>query len=107
MAMKPICERVHKIVSRRRKNEVEPTDESEIVIALRFLHKFVDRKDVYRRWIKCTKNEGTCLCQRESGFEIILLIFKRKKNVRIIKKESASTLRLTLFYIVISLKLSL
>ena len=39
MAMRPICERVNKIVARRRKNEVEPTDESEIIIALRFLRE--------------------------------------------------------------------
>jgi len=39
MAMRAICERVNKIVARRRKNEVEPTDESEIIIALRFLRE--------------------------------------------------------------------
>ena len=39
IAMRPICERVNKIVARRRKNEVEPTDESEIIIALRFLRE--------------------------------------------------------------------
>ena len=52
MAIKPICERVNKIVSRRRKNEVEPTDESEIVIALRFLHKFADQEEVLKTFDK-------------------------------------------------------
>lgn len=46
MAMRAICERVNKIVARRRKNEVEPTDEAEIIIALRFLHKFANHEEV-------------------------------------------------------------
>ncbi|EPY7704655.1 MULTISPECIES: HEAT repeat domain-containing protein [Bacillus cereus group] len=58
MAMRPICERVNKIVARRRKNEVEPTDESEIIIALRFLHKFVDQEEVLKTFDKVYKKRG-------------------------------------------------
>ncbi|MDM5192219.1 HEAT repeat domain-containing protein [Bacillus hominis] len=58
MAIKSICERVNKIVSRRRKNEVEPIDESEVIIALRFLHKFVDHEDVLQAFDKVYKKRG-------------------------------------------------
>ncbi|MGG0457305.1 HEAT repeat domain-containing protein [Bacillus mycoides] len=57
-AIKPICERVNKIVSRRRKHEVEPSDESEIVIALRFLHKFADQEEVLKTFDKVYKKRG-------------------------------------------------
>ena len=87
MAMRPICERVNKIVARRRKNEAEPTDEAEIIIALRFLHKFANHEEVLKIFDKVYKNVETCLCRRGSGFETILLTFKRK-NVRIIKRAS-------------------
>ncbi len=55
IAMRSICERVNKIVARRRKNEVEPTDEPEIIIALRFLHKFVDQEEVLKTFDKVYK----------------------------------------------------
>lgn len=87
MAIKPICERVTKVVSRRRKNEVELTDESEVIIALCFLHKFVDHEEVLKMFDKVYKNEGTYLCQSESGFGIILVTFKRKKECKNQKKS--------------------
>ena len=87
MAIKPICERVTKVVSRRRKNQVESIDESEILIALRFLHKFANHEEVLKTFDKVYKNVETCLCRRGNGFEIILLTFKRKKECKNHKKS--------------------
>lgn len=58
MAMRPICERVNKIVARRRKNEVESTDESEVIIALHFLHKFANHEEVLQTFDKVHKKRG-------------------------------------------------
>ena len=88
MAMRPICERVNKIVARRRKNEAEPTDEAEIIIALRFLHKFANHEEVLKIFDKVYKNVETCLCRRGSGFETIVLTFKRKKECKNHKRAS-------------------
>ena len=43
------------LVSRRRKNEVESTDESEVIIALHFYISLLIMKKFYRRLTKCTK----------------------------------------------------
>lgn len=87
MAMRAICERVNKIVARRRKNEVEPTDEAEIIIALRFLHKFANHEEVLKIFDKVYKKRGNLFMSERSGFEIILLTFKRKKACKNHKKS--------------------
>ncbi len=89
MAMRAICERVNKIVARRRKNEVEPTDEAEIIIALRFLHKFANHEEVLKIFDKVYKKRGNLFMSERSGFETILLTFKRKKECNNYRKGAS------------------
>ncbi|ONH01517.1 PBS lyase, partial [Bacillus cereus] len=79
MAMRPICERVNKIVARRRKNEVEPTDESEIIIALRFLHKFVDQEEVLKTFDKVYKKRGNLFMPEREWLRDNITYFQEKE----------------------------
>lgn len=81
MAIKPICERVTKVVSRRRKNEVEPTDESEIIIALRFLHKFVDHEEVLKTFDKVYKNRGNLFMSERKWIRNHISYFQEKERM--------------------------
>ncbi|PFL21313.1 PBS lyase [Bacillus cereus] len=81
MAIKPICERVNKIVSRRRKNEVEPTDESEIVIALRFLHKFADQEEVLKTFDKVYKKRGNLFMSERKWLRDHISYFQEKERM--------------------------
>lgn len=81
MAMKPICERVTKVVSRRRKNEVEPTDESEIVIALRFLHKFVDCEEVLKTFDKVYTKRGNLFMSERKWLRDNISYFQEKERM--------------------------
>lgn len=79
MAMRPICERVNKIVARRRKNEVEPTDESEVIIALRFLHKFVDQEEVLKTFDKVYKKRGNLFMSEREWLRDNIAYFQEKE----------------------------
>lgn len=81
MAIKPICERVNKIVSRRRKNEVVPTDESEIVIALRFLHKFADHEEVLKTFDKVYKKRGNLFMSERKWLRDHISYFQEKERM--------------------------
>ncbi|MDA2242281.1 HEAT repeat domain-containing protein [Bacillus cereus group sp. Bc222] len=81
MAMRPICERVNKIVARRRKNEVEPTDESEIIIALRFLHKFVDQEEVLKTFDKVYKKRGNLFMSEREWLRDNITYFQEKERM--------------------------
>ncbi|MDA1680600.1 HEAT repeat domain-containing protein [Bacillus cereus group sp. TH152-1LC] len=81
MAIKPICERVTKVVSRRRKNEVEPTDESEIVIALRFLHKFVGHEEVLKTFDKVYKKRGNLFMAERKWLRDNIAYFQEKERM--------------------------
>ncbi|MCU5380134.1 HEAT repeat domain-containing protein [Bacillus cereus] len=81
MAMKPICERVNKIVSRRRKNEVEATDESEVIIALRFLHKFVDHEEVLKTFDKVYKKRGNLFMSERKWLRDNNAYFQEKERM--------------------------
>ncbi|MDR2995321.1 MAG: HEAT repeat domain-containing protein [Bacillus cereus] len=81
MAMSAICERVHKIVARRRKNEVEPTDESEIIIALRFLHKFVDYEEVLKAFDKVYKKRGNLFMSERKWLRHNIAYFQEKERM--------------------------
>ncbi|MFK4310177.1 hypothetical protein ABH957_004871 [Bacillus sp. RC242] len=79
--IKPICERVNKIVSRRRKNEVVPTDESEIVIALRFLHKFADHEEVLKTFDKVYKKRGSLFLSERKWLRDNISYFQEKERM--------------------------
>lgn len=81
MAMRPVCERVNKIVARRRKNEVEPTDESEIIIALRFLHKFVDQEEVLKTFDKVYKKRGNLFMSERKWLRDNITYFQEKERM--------------------------
>lgn len=81
MAIKPICERVTKVVSRRRKNEIEQTDESEIIIALRFLHKFVDHEEVLKTFDKVYKNRGNLFMSERKWLWNHISYFQEKERM--------------------------
>ncbi|PGO29935.1 PBS lyase [Bacillus cereus] len=81
MAIKPICERVNKIVSRRRKNEVEATDESEIVIALCFLHKFADQEEVLKTFGKVYKKRGNLFMSERRWLRDHISYFQEKERM--------------------------
>ncbi|MBJ8106583.1 MULTISPECIES: HEAT repeat domain-containing protein [Bacillus cereus group] len=81
MAIKPICERVNKVVSRRRKNEVEPTDESEIVIALRFLHKFANHEEVLKTFDKVYKKRGNLFMSERKWLRDNITYFQEKERI--------------------------
>ncbi|MGR2741834.1 HEAT repeat domain-containing protein [Bacillus sp. N6] len=81
MAMRPICERVNKIVARRRKNEVEPTDESEIIIALRFLHKFVDQEEALKTFDKVYKKRGNLFMSERKWLRDNITYFQEKERM--------------------------
>ncbi|EJR02456.1 MULTISPECIES: HEAT repeat domain-containing protein [Bacillus] len=81
MATKPICERVTKVVSRRRKNEVVPTDESEIVIALRFLHKFADHEEVLKTFGKVYKKRGNLFMSERKWIRDNISYFQEKERM--------------------------
>ncbi|WP_434179652.1 HEAT repeat domain-containing protein [Bacillus thuringiensis] len=81
IAMRPICERVNKIVARRRKNEVEPTDESEIIIALRFLHKFVDQEEVLKTFDKVYKKRGNLFMSERKWLRDNITYFQEKERM--------------------------
>ncbi|MCI4249047.1 HEAT repeat domain-containing protein [Bacillus sp. CCB-MMP212] len=81
MAMRPICERVNKIVARRRKNEVEPTDESEIIIALRFLHKFVNQEEVLKTFDKVYKKRGNLFMSERKWLRDNITYFQEKERM--------------------------
>ncbi|MCR6462423.1 HEAT repeat domain-containing protein [Bacillus paranthracis] len=81
MAMRPICERVNKIVARRRKNEVEPMDESEIIIALRFLHKFVDQEEVLKTFDKVYKKRGNLFMSEREWLRDNITYFQEKERM--------------------------
>lgn len=80
-AIKPICERVNKIVSRRRKNEVVPTDESEIVIALRFLHKFATHEEVLKTFDKVYKKRGNLFMSERKWLRDHISYFQEKERI--------------------------
>lgn len=81
IAIKPICERVTKVVSRSRKNEVEPTDESEIVIALRFLHKFVGHEEVLKTFDKVYKKRGNLFMSERKWLRDNIVYFQEKERM--------------------------
>ncbi|MGN7895579.1 HEAT repeat domain-containing protein [Bacillus sp. 22475] len=81
MAMRPICERVNKIVARRRKNEVEPTDEAEIIIALRFLHKFVDHEEVLKIFDKVYKKRENLFMSERKWLRDNIAYFQEKERM--------------------------
>jgi len=81
MAIQPISERVTKVVSRRRKNEVEPTDESEIVIALRFLHKFADQEEVLKTFDKVYKKRGNLFMSERKWLRDHISYFQEKERM--------------------------
>ncbi|HHK5542410.1 HEAT repeat domain-containing protein [Bacillus thuringiensis] len=81
MAMRPICERVNKIVAKRRKNEVEPTDESEIIIALRFLHKFVDQEEALKTFDKVYKKRGNLFMSERKWLRDNITYFQEKERM--------------------------
>jgi len=81
IAIKPICEHVTKVVSRRRKNEVEPTDESEIVIAIRFLHKFVDLEEVLKTFDKVYKKRGNLFISERKWLRDNIAYFQEKDRI--------------------------
>ncbi|OSX95299.1 HEAT repeat domain-containing protein [Bacillus nitratireducens] len=81
MAIQPISERVTKVVSRRRKNEVEPTDESEIVIALCFLHKFADHEEVLQTFGKVYKKRGNLFISERKWIRDHISYFQEKERV--------------------------
>ncbi|EEK74795.1 hypothetical protein bcere0007_7140 [Bacillus mycoides] len=80
-AIKPICERMNKIVSRRRKNEVVPIDESEIVIALRFLHKFADQEEVLKTFDKVYKKRGNLFMSERKWLRDHISYFQEKERM--------------------------
>ncbi|WHY29976.1 HEAT repeat domain-containing protein [Bacillus wiedmannii] len=81
MAIKPICERVTKVVSRRRKNEVELTDESEVIIALCFLHKFVDHEEVLKMFDKVYKKRGNLFMSERKWLRDHISYFQEKERM--------------------------
>ncbi|EEL89421.1 PBS lyase [Bacillus cereus] len=81
MAIRSICERVTKVVSRRRKNEVEPTDESEIVIALCFLHKFADHEEVLKTFGKVYKKRGNLFMSERKWLRDHISYFQEKERI--------------------------
>ncbi|HEE9033600.1 TPA: HEAT repeat domain-containing protein [Bacillus cereus] len=81
MAMRPICERVNKIVARRRKNEVEPTDEAEIIIALRFLHKFANHEEVLKIFDKVYKKRGNLFMSERKWLRHNIAYFQEKERM--------------------------
>ncbi|MCQ6533202.1 MULTISPECIES: HEAT repeat domain-containing protein [Bacillus] len=81
MAIQPISERVTKVVSRRRKNEVEPTDESEIVIALRFLHKFATHEEVLKTFDKVYKKRGNLFLSERKWIRDNISYLQEKERV--------------------------
>ncbi|OPA11823.1 HEAT repeat domain-containing protein [Bacillus cereus] len=81
MAMRPICERVNKIVAKRRKNEVEPTDESEIIIALHFLHKFVDQEEALKTFDKVYKKRGNLFMSERKWLRDNITYFQEKERM--------------------------
>ncbi|EEK90918.1 MULTISPECIES: HEAT repeat domain-containing protein [Bacillus cereus group] len=81
MAMRAICERVNKIVARRRKNEVEPTDEAEIIIALRFLHKFANHEEVLKIFDKVYKKRGNLFISEREWLRDNIAYFQEKERM--------------------------
>ncbi|AJQ57533.1 HEAT repeat domain-containing protein [Bacillus thuringiensis] len=81
MAMRAICERVNKIVARRRKNEVEPTDEAEIIIALRFLHKFANHEEVLKIFDKVYKKRGNLFMSEREWLRDNITYFQEKESM--------------------------
>ncbi|WP_336745203.1 HEAT repeat domain-containing protein [Bacillus cereus] len=81
MAMRAICERVNKIVARRRKNEVEPTDEAEIIIALRFLHKLANHEEVLKIFDKVYKKRGNLFMSEREWLRDNIAYFQEKERM--------------------------
>ncbi len=81
MAIKPICERVTKVVSRRRKNQVESIDESEILIALRFLHKFANHEEVLKTFDKVYKKRGNLFMSERKWLRDNITYFQEKERM--------------------------
>lgn len=81
MAMRPICEGVNKIVARRRKNEVEPTGEAEIIIALRFLHKFANHEEVLKIFDKVYKKRGNLFMSERKWLRDNITYFQEKESM--------------------------
>ncbi|HDR8474045.1 MULTISPECIES: HEAT repeat domain-containing protein [Bacillus] len=75
MAMRAICERVNKIVARRRKNEVE------IIIALRFLHKFANHEEVLKIFDKVYKKRGNLFMSEREWLRDNITYFQEKESM--------------------------
>ncbi|WP_214328610.1 hypothetical protein, partial [Bacillus paranthracis] len=67
------------LVARRRKNEVESTDESEVIIALHFLHKFVDQEEVLKTFDKVYKKRGNLFMSEREWLRDNITYFQEKE----------------------------
>ncbi|MEG3530294.1 hypothetical protein V4483_21920 [Bacillus paranthracis] len=84
------------LVSRRRKNEVESTDESEVIIALHFLHKFANHEEVLQTFDKVHKKRGNLFMLERKWLRDNIAYFQEKeckhqKRVSLIEADSFFT----------------